>query len=277
MLLTRVISAVIGIIIGVLIIFVSDTIIFPIAISAFAAVIVFELLSNCDCLKYKIHSFIAIFFAAVYPFLHYVLAPENYYVFSVGCLFVMIIAFVLKNAEMKFEKLAFMVTVSYLVTLSINSFTTLINLDQTHGPYLIYFTLFAAFFNDSAAFFVGCSMGKHKLCPNISPKKTIEGAVGGAIISVIVLALATFVYDLIFTKSLGEIEVNYVTLCVVGLISAVLGIVGDLTAYIIKRQNNIKDFGKIMPGHGGVLDRFDGVLLILPFMAIALKFFPLFK
>lgn len=127
--------------------------------------------------------------------------------------------------------------------------------DQT-GPYkiLIWLIFLSAFGSDICAYFTGVFLGKHKLCPNLSPKKTIEGAVGGVIGSAIVCAL------------FGHFVVPELTIhcLIIGLVGSVLSMCGDLTASAYKRQMGIKDYGNLIPGHGGIMDRFDSVLYTAP-------------
>ena len=117
-------------------------------------------------------------------------------------------------------------------------------------------------FADSAAYFTGSAIGKHKLRPAISPKKTVEGAIGGAIGSILGSQLLGLVYQFIFYR---DVVVNYPALLLVGLFSAVISVMGDLTFSLIKRECKIKDYGSIMPGHGGMLDRFDSVIFTVPY------------
>lgn len=127
--------------------------------------------------------------------------------------------------------------------------------DQT-GQYniLIWLIFITAFGTDIFAYFTGMLIGKHKLCPDISPKKTIEGAVGGVIGSLILSSLFGF----IFCK-------EYLIYCIIiGIIGSIMSQVGDLSASIVKRKLKIKDYGKLIPGHGGILDRFDSVLFTAP-------------
>lgn len=117
--------------------------------------------------------------------------------------------------------------------------------------WLIFLT---AFGTDIAAYFTGYAIGKHKLCPKISPKKTIEGAVGGVLGSVGLCALFAYFF-------LPEMMVHCL---VIGALGGVLSQFGDLTASIFKRKLGIKDYGNLIPGHGGILDRFDSVLFTAP-------------
>lgn len=125
----------------------------------------------------------------------------------------------------------------------------------TGGIYYLLLVLNFACVCDMGAYFVGVSMGKTKLCPEISPNKTVEGALGGIISSVIATLVITLCFGY-FSKILPAMLIT-IPLCVVGMI-------GDLFASIIKRKVGIKDYGELIPGHGGILDRVDSVLFISP-------------
>ncbi|MBQ8740449.1 MAG: phosphatidate cytidylyltransferase [Clostridia bacterium] len=125
----------------------------------------------------------------------------------------------------------------------------------TGGIYYLLLVLNFACVCDMGAYFVGVSMGKTKLCPEISPNKTVEGALGGIISSVIATLIITLCFGY-FSKILPAMLIT-IPLCVVGMI-------GDLFASIIKRKVGIKDYGDLIPGHGGILDRVDSVLFIAP-------------
>lgn len=136
-------------------------------------------------------------------------------------------------------------------------------------------TLCGAWLADSGAYFVGTFLGRHKLCPNISPKKTVEGVIGGVITNGLIFVLLGLGYTKLIAT--GDVSANYILLFVLGMICALLGLLGDLSASLLKRQTGIKDYGNIMPGHGGVMDRFDSVLFVAPFMTIALSVFNIIK
>ena len=121
---------------------------------------------------------------------------------------------------------------------------------------MIWLVLLIAFGTDTMAYFSGYLFGKHKLCPNISPKKTVEGAIGGIIGSVLFCGI--FGYFLFH---------DYLIHCLVlGFLGSMIAQLGDLTASIFKRKMGIKDYGNLIPGHGGILDRFDSVLFTGPFV-----------
>jgi len=140
-----------------------------------------------------------------------------------------------------------------------------------NGHLLVWLIFIGAFITDTAALFGGKFFGKHKLCPKLSPKKTIEGAISG----VIGCILATLIYCLICRIGFGVFP-HYGQAIIISFGASVVSQVGDLSASCIKRQFGIKDYGKIMPGHGGVMDRFDSVLFVAPFVYYMLLIFPIF-
>ncbi|MEG0179617.1 MAG: phosphatidate cytidylyltransferase, partial [Oscillospiraceae bacterium] len=149
---------------------------------------------------------------------------------------------------------------------------------DNYGYDAIYFMLLILGFawgGDSAAYFAGRFFGKHKLAPIVSPHKTVEGAIGGVLGSVVVGMIITYVYTLMQGKFVGLPLDNtsfkyYIMIAIIGVISSILGILGDLLASAIKRQCEIKDYGTIFPGHGGILDRFDSVIFIAPFVSMVI-------
>ncbi len=132
-----------------------------------------------------------------------------------------------------------------------------------NGIYYLCIVFIGAFMTDTFAYFCGVFFGRHKLCPVISPKKTIEGSAGGSICSVGLVLL----YGLLLDKSFG-IEINYIKLAVLGVLIAVISQIGDLAASIIKRKYGVKDYGTIFPGHGGVLDRLDSIIAAAPLVYV---------
>lgn len=139
--------------------------------------------------------------------------------------------------------------------------------------YFIFLSLGFAWGGDTAAYFVGRAFGKHKLAPIVSPNKTVEGAVGGVVGSMLLGVIVTACYSALHGELVGmplhTIGLSYYLLiALLGCVGSVLGIAGDLFASVIKRQCGIKDYGTIFPGHGGIMDRFDSVLFIAPLIAM---------
>jgi phosphatidate cytidylyltransferase len=128
-----------------------------------------------------------------------------------------------------------------------------------HGKALVFLPFLSAWLSDTGAYFSGSLFGKHKLCPTISPKKSVEGAVGAVVISVAGHGLFAFLL-----ASVWNYSVFYPAFLAAGAIGSIAGQSGDLIFSFIKRNYGVKDFGRILPGHGGVLDRFDSVFLTTP-------------
>ena len=130
---------------------------------------------------------------------------------------------------------------------------------QSDGIFFILFAFFCAWWTDGFALFAGKAFGKHKLAPNISPKKTVEGAIGGVIGNMLRCALLWYVFKTKFELS-DNIQIAWVLVSALAL--SVISMFGDLAASTIKRHKGIKDFGNILPGHGGAMDRFDSSIFV---------------
>lgn len=129
-----------------------------------------------------------------------------------------------------------------------------------HGIYLVWMIFISSWICDTCAYFAGVTLGKHKLSPKLSPKKSIEGSIGGILGSAVVGAIfAYFVVD----KVVNEQQITLI-FAMISAIGAIISQVGDLAASGIKRNHNIKDYGKLIPGHGGIMDRFDSVIFTAP-------------
>ncbi len=273
----RIITALVGIVIAIGVLFLAQTPVFPLAIAVLIVGALYELLSACECLEYKVHSFGCFSFGAVMPFLCYYVSDIKWRLFLAAIVMIlMMTGYVGDHKKLPFTKLCEMITCTMLVSFSLTGLVSLYKINQIHGISYIVISLAAAWLSDAGAYFVGTFLGKHKLCPDISPKKTVEGAVGGVIINVAVLCLYCFCYRQFQAARGIYFDVNYIAMIIMGLICAVLGIFGDLTASLLKREHDIKDFGNIFPGHGGMMDRFDSVLFVVPIAVIFLSFFEIF-
>lgn len=133
--------------------------------------------------------------------------------------------------------------------------------EYAYGQFFVWLIFISAFGCDTGAYFTGILFGKHKLIPSLSPKKTIEGAIGGVVVGTLLAVLFGLSVETMFQLD----EVNTVLLCfVTGIVGSILSQIGDLAASAIKRSVGIKDYGTLIPGHGGVLDRFDSVMFTAP-------------
>ena len=159
------------------------------------------------------------------------------------------------------ESAALAVTMLLYITASFSSIVLLRHME--FGQYTMYLVFIGAWITDIFAYFCGMLCGKHKLLPDVSPKKTVEGALGG----VLFCAGAYVLYAFVLSRCVG-VRPAYLAFAGIGVIVSVLSQMGDLLMSLIKRRFGIKDYGKIFPGHGGVLDRFDSVLATAPFCFI---------
>ena len=279
--LTRIISGAVGVVLLGAILFFHDTIVLPIAVAAIIAVMLFELLRAV-----KLHKCLPILIAAeaygiAVPIIYGILTkltvigasvPPHYefkawryahdysiYVFGIMllCAFIIFITWLKNHKEIRYEQVFFVLAVMILVPQAMTTMLRIENYDLESGLFLLIMGLCGAWIADTGAYFTGVAIGKHKLCPEISPKKTVEGLVGGIVTTAVVYAVAFSVY---YGFTAKKAAIAFVT----GAVCAVIGTVGDLSASMVKRQIGFKDYGKIMPGHGGLMDRFDSVLFVLP-------------
>lgn len=141
------------------------------------------------------------------------------------------------------------------------------------GKYLYYICFLGAWITDIFAYFCGRAFGKHKLIPDVSPKKTVEGSVGGTVFCILVMVIFGFVVE----KLVPEISANLLIFAVAGVLIAVVSQIGDLSMSVIKRKYGVKDYGFLFPGHGGVLDRFDSVIAVSALLMVFSLFFNFFE
>ena len=144
------------------------------------------------------------------------------------------------------------------------AFACLVWLRASTGPYRYLLVFIGPWVSDTFAYLTGRAIGKHKLIPEVSPKKTVEGAVGGVVFA----ALAFVLYGWILRRFFAPGDVNLLVMGGAGALVAVISQIGDLAMSVIKRRYGVKDYGWLFPGHGGVLDRFDSVLLTAPVLMI---------
>ena len=236
----RIISGVVGGILAILILILHKTFVFPLAIAALICIALFELFRAGKCLHCRISIGAGFLYGAALPFLQYYGNTSA----TIALTFLCIVAMF---AEM--------------VLLHISQF----------GLASVILALSSAWIADTGAYFAGTFLGKHKLCPEISPKKTVEGFFGGIVTDVVVMVIFALIYSLI-----AHAHVHYLWLIFIGIVCAVISVLGDLSASVLKRQQGIKDFGNIMPGHGGVMDRFDSVLFTVPAFYALEMMYPVF-
>lgn len=211
-------------------------------------------------LEKKIISYIGYFIAVIYGLFIESIIDHQYYFSALISLFIIILLIysVLNHKKAKpvegiivffgFFYVCFMMSHVYLIR------------EYAYGYLFIWLIFISAWGCDTGAYFTGVTMGKHKLIPDLSPKKTIEGSIGGILTAFIISLLYGY-----FIQRFVQVDNNILLLCgIIGIFGSILSQFGDLIASAIKRYTGIKDFGHLIPGHGGILDRFDSVLLTAP-------------
>ena len=275
----RLITAAIGIPIGVFILWLNNAHLMAGVCALLSVLAVYEILGAGKYLAHKAVSVTAMVFAFILPLLFcYDEIRGSAIIVSFIFLVAMLCAMLINHKEVRFDEIGLISFVTVCIPLAISTLAFFMFRYPEHGVFFIVYTLVETWIADGGAYFVGTFFGKHKLCPDISPKKTVEGAVGGIVTTGIIFDVYAYFYRMVqLAIGVPDFSVNYIALALVGMMCAVLGMLGDMSASLIKRQNNIKDYGNLIPGHGGMLDRFDSVLFVAPFLVIVLKFLPVFS
>lgn len=280
----RIISGVVGGLLLTVVLILHKTILFPLAFSAIVGIILFELIRAIGGLEFKLATGAVMSYGILSPILNSILQDgvsgiaemilgNLYLILMPLCLCILFWDYMRHPKTFSIEQGAFMIASMILVTYS---FSFLINLNHAtnHGLFYVILSLCGAWIADTGAYFSGVALGKTKLCPEISPKKTVEGFVGGLLSNTILFALIFFIYAK--CNSLDFEVLQALKAGLLGLVCAGVSVLGDLTASVIKRQKGIKDYGNIMPGHGGLMDRFDSVLFVIPAFYWCIQLFPIF-
>lgn len=172
-----------------------------------------------------------------------------------------LLSFAVFKGNHSIQDYATMFMMLFYVVISVSCIVMLYQ--QNYGQYIYLLCFLSAWVTDTFAYFTGRAFGRHKLCPKISPKKTVEGAIGGLVFCV----LFVLGYALVISKLL-DVKVQVISVLVGAAFMSVVSMLGDLIASLGKRHYNIKDYGNVLPGHGGAMDRFDSVFATAPILFI---------
>lgn len=242
----------------------SDTLVFAVIISLLSLIGAYEMLKCFNVHKNAAIALPSLILAAASPLLARLIPKsESFSSWAAAILFIYMFWLcaycVIKRGTVSFSVTASVFTAIAYITYG---FTSLILLrDSEGGKYVFWLVFVGAWITDTMAYFTGLLFGRHKLIPEISPKKTVEGALGGTLFA----ALSFVAYGLIVERITG-IAMRMLPLFAAGLVAAITAQFGDLIASLIKRERGIKDYGNIFPGHGGILDRFDSIIALAPFI-----------
>ena len=257
--LTRIITSVVSIAIFVAVIL-CDPIIFEFALGIVALAMLYEcnqVITKSNTLK------ITSYISGILILIAMIALPSYEIMFIIVlaiCLF-MILTFIL-HGKFDFKEVFGVGFMTLYVSVSM---PFIVNLRLEYGIPAMLIVFLSAWGSDTGAFFAGSFLGKHKLIPRVSPKKTVEGSIGGIVSAMLCCQILLFVTTM-SGRTIAALSgfSGYVKIGAIGIIASVLSQAGDLVASAIKRDCGVKDYGKIFPGHGGFMDRFDSVILIAP-------------
>ena len=270
----RIITGVIAAVVFIGALVLMNTIVFPLFVALLSVIAVWEVEKAVSLKNVPIIAVSLILSAAV-PILTHFEIKIPVAAFGGAYVVLVLILMLLQFEKTKFEEAVTAIFASVCIPYSFSLmivfrdiYKTFTSYTKTDGVFLILFAFFAGWMTDIFAYFVGSKLGKHKLCPKISPKKSVEGAVGGIIGAIILNEALFFVFNkFFFTQETG---LSYLIIAVLSVVLSVISMFGDLAASTIKRNFGIKDFGNLLPGHGGIMDRFDSVLFVMPVLYSAI-------
>ncbi|MBR3767189.1 MAG: phosphatidate cytidylyltransferase [Clostridia bacterium] len=267
---TRIITGLVGLVIVIGWLFSMYTPIFAVVLALVAAIGVYEMIKAFE-VKNLVFRILCIAVAALIPLYFDYKSGLNIPLFPVitAVVIISLIIMVLDFENLKFEQVASSLAASVFVPSALSCvilfrdvyITSPDTYKKTDGIFFLLFAFFCCWLSDTFAFFTGKFFGKHKLAPVISPKKTIEGAIGGIVCTAILNVVLFLVFKYNFDLSA---EIGLITVIISSVVLSVISIFGDLAASTVKRHHGIKDFGNILPGHGGVMDRFDSSCFVFP-------------
>ena len=268
---TRIRSAVILLPVFFLVAWVLPKIVAAVLIGAMGSIAAYELLVSAGYVRHKrlmIYCAVAAFLVSIWSHLG---ADQTWGTLGLVAFMVLLFGEMMFNhVKVRFEKLCMCLVAGILLPYLL---TAVVRILGTYlGRYTVGIPFLLAFLPDSGAYFAGRFFGRHKLAPVISPNKTVEGALGGLLAAVVGMLLYAVVLDIAFDR-----VVSYPLALLYGFLGAGADVFGDLMFSAIKRQTGIKDYGNLIPGHGGILDRFDSVIMVAPLMEVLLILLPVVK
>lgn len=253
------------------ILFFAPPICMPFLIAGLSAIAIHEILWSTGCVKHFRISVYSTVLGMLIPFWFY-FGGRPLQVFVALFIYVILLfcEAIASRQKVSLEQMGSAFFVSIMIPMFLSSFVRIMRMEQ--GRYYVLLPFVAAFTSDAFALFAGMLFGKHKLAPNLSPKKTIEGSIGGFVGAI----LCVLVYAVIVGK-IWDFAPNYLVFVLYGLLGSAISQLGDLAFSYIKREYGIKDYGNLLPGHGGILDRFDSIIFCAPLTEIMLLLFPFFS
>lgn len=267
----RVIAALVLIPVLLAVLFIAPPILLTVAVGIVCAVGAYELLDNTGLVKNIRITCYAMLFAFCVPIWCECGMLEGIARLGIFVLTALLFAeMLLSHGRLPVSEVCLCYVGGLVIPYLLSALVRLMDLGSGRNVIVIPFIL--AYMADTGAYFVGSAWGRHKLAPNISPKKSVEGLIGGVVTTVLGMLLYCWIMDTAFNAN-----VNYLYAITYGIIGALGGTFGDLSFSAIKRQAGIKDYGNLIPGHGGVLDRFDSVIITAPLAEFLLVALPILE
>lgn len=269
---TRIVSGIMGAFLVVLVLIFNQSlpILMNILISLVCILSLNEIFSALGLLKRFFITIPCYMFAAIIPFF---ISSNLFLPMWATYTFVMFALMILYNEVISIKDMALIYTFSVSIIFCLSTIIILRNFNSNYALFYMIISLSTAWMTDTGAYFCGNFLGKHKLCPKVSPKKTVEGAIGGILTSMFSLLIVCFIFNTFIFNN--NVNINYLFLLVMGFFGAIISIIGDLSFSLMKRGCSIKDFGNVIPGHGGILDRIDSIIFTIPFILIFINYFPI--
>lgn len=244
-----------------------------IAIALVSFLGVYEIISAMGFTRNYILMIPSLVFSSVFPFFDTWGTGREiaYFLYTV----IIFAGLIFYNSDVTFREIGVIYSMTLMIPTALGTIINLRDLGGRHGMFYVIIAIFSAWVSDMGGFFAGSMFGKHKLCPNISPKKTIEGVAGSFVLNIFAMLLFGYIFQAIYYAN--SVRVSFLSLFIIGVFGTVLSTLGDLSFSLIKRSCHIKDFSEIIPGHGGILDRFDSVIFEAPFVYLLVQFLPIVK
>ncbi len=265
---TRILSAAVLVPILFLVVLVAPIAVAAVVLGVLLAIAAYELLYRTQLVRRPrlvIYSVVMAFSISIWSYMG---AVRAYFLLMLLVFFVLLFAeMMMDHIKVHFEMLGMCFAAGVIMPYMLSSLIRILTMSV--GRYVILIPFIVAFTSDAGAYFVGMKFGRHKLAPVISPNKTIEGVAGGVASAVVCMLIYTVFLDLPL-----KFDVNYGIALLYGLIGSLAGTFGDLCFSVIKRQTGIKDYGNLIPGHGGALDRLDSLMMVAPLMEALLLLLP---
>lgn len=245
-----------------------------------SAAALYEVLSVTKCAEGRVFRNIGTLFAVTVPFLTELTATRilekynvNFSVVALAAVFIytliLFCTILISNGKYSFEHLGTVFLMSVIIPFF---FSTIVSVNhKEYGILYVILMFLCSWGADTGGYIFGCLFGRKKFAPHISPKKTFAGVIGALATAVSVCILIGYC-----AGKVGTVPVDYVSLAICGVVGGMCAITGDLIASMIKRSFGVKDFGNLIPGHGGIMDRFDSVLFASPAIYLIITVMPAF-